>query len=421
MLKKVSISFAATLLGLVLLEFGWRAWLAHAGRPYDSAQVERQIQQMLDPIRGFVPPGVEIAGKLQNGLPLPVLHPYSGAELEHDTGNVLAYFREHPDSPDYEVVVLGGSVAAFLTAGEGDRLARIIGADPRVAGRNVKILNYAHASYKEPQQLNRLAYLLTLGARPEAVINIDGFNEVALAIENAHTGTHPVYPSAPTWAASAGGFGVGAGIRMDVVVQLYALREDATAIIGHALRWKFARSCLLGAWTLGRLNAINTRRAELQNRVRSLEDTPRIDARLMRQVHGPDFPEDERARMDMCVNAWVEGSISIDAVCRARGIQYLHVLQPALGDTGSKPLSDEEQAIRAPSADWMEGPRVGYPLMRERSKELVVRGIAFLDASRAFEAVTAGLYVDPCHMDARGNAILADLIGPAFCRLLAAK
>jgi hypothetical protein len=61
----------------------------------------------------------------------------------------------------------------------------------------VKVLNFAHAAFKQPQQLTRVAYLFAFGYRPDVVIELDGFNETALAFENGRTLTHPLYPSAP--------------------------------------------------------------------------------------------------------------------------------------------------------------------------------------------------------------------------------
>ena len=66
--------------------------------------------------------------------------------------------------------------------------------------KDIIILNFSTGGYKQPQQWLILAYLLSLGAEFDMVINIDGFNEVALpSSENIPVNVYPFYPR--MWAA----------------------------------------------------------------------------------------------------------------------------------------------------------------------------------------------------------------------------
>ena len=57
------------------------------------------------------------------------------------------------------------------------------------------ILTDSLGGYKQPQQLLTLAYYISLGAEFDTVINIDGFNEVALPpIHNIPKNIYPFYP-----------------------------------------------------------------------------------------------------------------------------------------------------------------------------------------------------------------------------------
>ena len=49
---------------------------------------------------------------------------------------------------------------------------------PRFANQEIVLLNTAVGGYKQPQPLMVVSYLLALGAHFDAVINIDGFNDV---------------------------------------------------------------------------------------------------------------------------------------------------------------------------------------------------------------------------------------------------
>ena len=57
----------------------------------------------------------------------------------------------------------------------------------------------AHGGWKQPQQLLALSWILALGGELDVLINVDGFNEVALdGVENAERGVFPAPASAPT-------------------------------------------------------------------------------------------------------------------------------------------------------------------------------------------------------------------------------
>ena len=139
-----------------------------------------------------------------------IIHPFLGYVADHrqirHSGRSLEarqlgfpFNKEdllHPPSPETLVVaIVGGSVAqhTYLYAREEllEGLARI----ERFAGRRIILVNLGEGGFKQPQQLIAIAYLQTLGAHFDLVINLDGFNEVALArTENIGRGTHPVFP-----------------------------------------------------------------------------------------------------------------------------------------------------------------------------------------------------------------------------------
>jgi hypothetical protein len=283
----------------------------------------------------------------------------------------------------------------------------------------VSVLNFAHATYKQPQQLNRLTWLLSLGYVPELVLNIDGFNEVALGYENARSGTHPSYPSYPSWGFAAQDFGRASVSDLASLGRLALLRDQSLREIRRALDHGLYRSSLLSAWVGGNLTRLSEQRHRLTESLRKAR-TGSAGQRLRRQLRGPDPPADPEQIIALCIAAWEQGSLSLDAVCRSRGIAYVHLLHPTLHDQGSKPWSAAERALRAPSADWIEGVRLGYPLLRERGAALARRGEAFVDGSRAFATMPETLYNDACHFNERGNIVLHELIAPVLLERVSA-
>ena len=117
---------------------------------------------------------------------------------------------------------------------------------------------------------------------------------------------------------------------------------------------------------------------------------------------------------------WVEASRSLQDLCRGRSIFYLHVLQPTLHDTGSKPLDPAEVAGALDNPYYTDGVQALYPRMKKAGEELRALGVNFLDASMAFVDVKVPVYYDHCHFKGLGNEIVAARIAEAFLRTLPA-
>lgn len=404
------IALAATVLVLAVLaaELGHRAWRRAGGRPHDASALRMSLANFVE--RG--PRGVpSLAGRKSETEAIGsarAIHPYHGSEVRHDPHGVLAYFRQRPPD-EYAIVLCGGSVAEAFAWMRGRELAGAIGADPRFAGRRVRVLDYAHFAYRQPQQLARVLFLLALGGTPDAVIELDGYNELALGQDRSH----PAYPTSPVWGHLVGGPGATDPAEAELLGELWDLRETGVDLARGTLSLGLERSSLWSHVVMNRIRGAARRRNDIQGELLARVEA-RVDAGTRYQIAGPPWEGDAESLIDACVGTWVEGSISLDAVCRSRGIAYLHVLQPTLHDRGAKPLAEAELALRPAGSLYREAIELGYPKMRERAGALRERGIAFLDASRAFEHVTQPLYFDECHFDDTGNAILVPLVARAF-------
>jgi hypothetical protein len=121
------------------------------------------------------------------------------------------------------------------------------------------------------------------------------------------------------------------------------------------------------------------------------------------------------------VGAWSESSLSIHAMCAARGIRYLHVLQPTLHDVGSKVLTPEEVESGKASEVWVRAVHDGYPLLRESGARLAARGIAFVDLSGIFRDLAEPTYYDMCHFRGRGAELFAERTVRELLALLPAE
>jgi hypothetical protein len=222
-----------------------------------------------------------------------VLNPYWGSEEDSDSGGVIAHFQSGWQRDDYTILITGGSVAALFAGTQAEALRAAIAHDPGLAGRRIVILNGAHAAYKQPQLLNRVALLLALGCRIDAVVAIDGFNEVTGPLDNHREGRHPAWPGAPTWSAALPDAMASSRERIAALDELYAIRDSAAWIVDTSLNLGLHRSAVLGHVAVHRLNALGSRRFKLQAVVSQVD--PRNTERELREEAGPPFRGDQTA------------------------------------------------------------------------------------------------------------------------------
>ncbi len=406
------LAFAVALAAALLAEAVHRVWLGARDRAYDTGACRAELERLrslavdLTPRVGAGdlpdnPPGTEQQARF--------LHPFLGWEQRSSFEQWEDEARRQADPPnerDVEIAIVGGSVAEIF-AGEGSgALLKTLLADARFAGRNVRIRGWARGGYKAPQPAFMVEWLLLRGVRPDAVVLIDGFNELVLSADNASLGIQPGFPSAMHWAALAAAGGLDA-TAVDLLARSRAAQRSAGAWTERALGWGLWRSSLLGTFARGRAAAAVGRARE------ALEEFGRhITARGREDVlRGPDFDAGLDAVLADSVRMWARSARLLDAVCKQEGIAFLHVLQPTLHDSGAKPATPEELAKGAASELWMRAIARGYPLLRAAGAELAADGVPFADASRVFADQTAPLYYDACHFTVEGNRILGRWIG----------
>lgn len=388
--------------GVQRLRLGW-----------SRAAVEGELRELRTRALGTAPEGRERPDEpVEVGARRWAVSAYQGYDFEDaDRLFTRALARQEAAPQSFRILVLGGSVAANFGYLGRERLLERLAADPRLEGREPELLVFARPSHKQPQQLHALATLLALGLRPDLVLNLDGFNEVAIGADNARLGLHPVQPAAGQWLPLVTGGAEDASLR-DAVTVARARLVDAVERALHSPR---LHSALLGAPV----------RAEVRRLAQELEDASeaRVAAAAgealaggapVGPAMGPQVPA-----LELCVALWSESSRSLHDLCAGRGIPYVHVLQPTLHDEGSKPLTEEEVASGAAASVWVQAAREGYPRLREAGASLRSAGVAFTDASGVFERVEEPLYHDACHFRRPGHELLAERVADAVLEALA--
>lgn len=403
------------------LEVGARLLDHLRGKPWVVEDRRAAIEEVCRQLsrRAFIPGEKPGEAREADGYESSILQPYVGWEhpsTQRQIADDVEYFRSRDSQATFDVHLLGGSVAQLFGQFGAPRFIEVLGADPVLRSRPIRVHNYACAGYKQPQQAMDLAYLLALGHEPDAVIDMDGFNEAALGWNNAKNGANPLYPSLPHWAKATN------GIRADpeLVEHLHEVRgrQDRALAFGEALlRSGLWRSCFLDH--VGSLRFESLRREY----VRAYGDLTRYIAERPKEAEtsGPEFPQDDEGIADMIVRSWTENSISLAGMCAERGIAYLHVLQPTLFDEGSKQLTQKEIDGSTADPTWIEGVRKLYPRLREAGPRLTECGIDFFDATRIFQDHPEDVYYDVCHFKEHGNEVLAAAMAEALGKVLAER
>jgi len=402
------------------LEVGSRLLDRVRGEPWDAESGRLAIEDVCTKLaKSWAAPGAAGPGEITDpGSPQvdPVIvQPYTAWEHPRTQDAIVAgaaYYNRPASAEIYDICILGGSVAELFGMMGWKSLTESLHRDPRFQGRAVRVHNYALAGYKEPQQSAMLAYLFAMGHKPDAVVNIDGFNEAALGFHNASLGTHPLYPHVPHWIET----GNNARADSNTIDHLYAVKSSqrSAQVFGE---WFLAsglwRSCFL--YHAGSIALERMRRRYVRAYMRFMDAI--LTGPKDRGISGPAFKKDKMALGKSIVTAWMECSTSLHAMCTQRGIAYLHVLQPTLHDQGSKPLTEKELETSKIDEDWLEGVQLLYPSFRKMIPQLEARGIRFFDASGIFRDHTEDVYYDLCHFAEHGNDILGAAIGTELARI----
>lgn len=311
--------------------------------------------------------------------------------------------------PDKVVVaILGGSVACYFAVDGVETLEAALSRSPRFAGKRFVFVNLALFGYKQPQQLTTLAYLMSIGGQFDLVLNIDGFNEVALyELENAGQHVYPAFPR--SWHARLGSNDPVLGLTRG---RLLAVEEDRKQLAVGQSRAPWRYSVIWNLLWRYRDRRLEGEAYDMVQRYYKSESGqgPYV-------VTGPRRDFADRAELyDFLAAIWANSSAAIHDLCAANGVRYHHFLQPNQYVAGSKPMGDEEKAGTVYAEHpYRSGVETGYPLLKERGRGLKERGVRFHDLTRTFEDHPETIYRDTCcHVNQRGNELLGEAIARAI-------
>ena len=347
-----------------------------------------------------------------------VLHPYFGPihrpGIRPETNNIgfgskQAFPYTRKNDRELLVGIFGGSVARAFCDRGAPRLVSTLQRDPSLAGREIVPLCFSHEGYKQPQQLIVLAYFLSLGQQFDLVINIDGFNEVALGSRNDEHGRDISMPSP---------------IHIDPLLNLIdqaTLTPARVQALARIDQYKERVNTLVGRLRRARIAAVyvaldryyrftmNRYQAEVAA-YDTLPSNPPASSILLltppvKKREGPGAVYEDIAA------GWATASLLMHDLLAARGVRYLHVLQPNQYFTRRVFSNEEARVALNKDTPFKRAVEAGYPVLQHATAALAAKE-QFVDGTAAFDREAEAMYEDDCcHYTNRGYEILAELIG----------
>ncbi len=309
-------------------------------------------------------------------------------------------------SPERVIIALtGGSVARQLWTQGGKTLRQELASSERFKGKEIVFVGLCLGGYKQPQQLMILNYLLSLGGEFDVIINLDGFNEVAL--HEPENGAHGIFPIFPRWWHSRINDVANAEDRANAGELAYLQRQLRE--IQHSPFTRVMSYLQVGKlWRAFRIKRLH-REISLV-----VERTAKPDAGVARRLAatGPRWKFTEDELYDHLVGIWSRGSLQMHWLSQGNGIKYFHFLQPNQYVEGTKTMGKaERKRAYDPKMRFRTGVVKGYPKLIEAGKELAEQGVAYTDLTRIFAEVDEPMYFDTCcHVTDEGSQMLAKAV-----------
>lgn len=356
-------------------------------------------------------------------IPSTGFHPYFGfAHLQtylpannHGFANQFnVSYPYRPGANEFVVGIFGGSVAGVLGF-NGEQLVAALSRKPRFANKKVTVLNFAVSGFKQPQQWAVLAYYLAIGQHYDAIVNIDGLNEVVSGSRNIEQGRDASMPANDI---------LGSYVNMidhaapnAVLPPYYSLRRIEFLRRNQQCRFAMCElATILAAHLYHRwyLQALTTSALGPKPTHFVIYDAPQ-------PAPGDKVPDPFAVVADL----WAKSSLEMARAAAAENVFYLHVLQPNQYYATNRKMSDRERREVINDSSYVKQPVVvGYPELLARIPALQRAGVDVVDGTHMFDRIDPGIVIyadDCCHYLEPGREALVDFVADNLERLVAAQ
>jgi hypothetical protein len=298
------------------------------------------------------------------------------------------------------VGVFGGSVASRYSVHEikNKILEQSLKQLPELKNKEVIILSFATGGYKQPQQLLILNYMLALGQTFDLVINIDGFNEVALSNLNNQSQLAWMMPSGThVFGLASLSTNSLSTETLDNLLKIKKIKPQLTAAITQRERCDLA-TCYTLYSIYSQLLRKNYQQAIS---VFEAEQKEQIPSLFSEQSPFYFYPQNTTLSQDELYEAvaknWEETSFLMSQILARRQIPYFHFIQPNQYYSTQRQFSNAEQKIAwSDTSPYAEAVKTGYPYLLKRVESLRSRGVNIFNSIAVLDPIDDIVYIDNC-------------------------
>ncbi|MSO82870.1 MAG: hypothetical protein EXQ53_06195 [Acidobacteria bacterium] len=330
-------------------------------------------------------------------------------------GFVSSYSYPFVKTRDNQFVIglFGGSVGLWFCQVGAHRLLEDLMRHPLFQKTELVPLCFSHEGYKQPQEALVLAYFLSIGQQFDLIVNIDGFNDVALANLNNERGLDISMPSVqhldplinlvnqstltPEKLESLATISRDRQKLTDLVERISANR---IASINVVLDWSYTRGLASYVRELGRFS--------------NLPSNPSGSSliQITQAVRAPDA----KTLFTDIADQWTSSSLLMGEMLAVRGVPYFHFLQPNQYHTTRRFSAEEAAVALSEASPYKRSVEQGYPALAAAAQSrLLGARVRFVDATHVFDREARAVYMDNCcHYTLTGNQILADFIAASI-------
>ncbi|MEG5000104.1 hypothetical protein [Microcoleus sp. B4-D4] len=318
--------------------------------------------------------------------------------------------------------IFGGSVANNFAVDEyvTQRLSKNLNSYPEFANKEIVILNFGNGGYKQPQQLLILNYFLALGQDLDLVINIDGFNEVALSNLNNKARLELGMPSVQHIQPLTGL--ANNNLSPEAMNSIAQISEDKKELKAGIDKLQTCQLALCHAVTSLRVKQLvnNYQQAVVKYDRQVKQSNPDTANSGIVYLPKADSVLSDGAAFDKIASMWYESSIAMNQILSSRKIEYFHFIQPNQYYQTKRTFTAKEDEIAIDkNSPYIEGVKKGYPVLLSKVDDLQKAGVNVFNAVNILDNTKETVYKDACcHYNSVGEEVLADYVSSSIIKVV---
>lgn len=428
-LKKGQEILKITLINLVLLlvflELGSLAWYFVKHKQFFYTREKTQDKSAL---------GINLEGVRLNQSIVERFHPFFGF-IQKPSADFRPGFKVNNygfispyDYPlkktkknQFIIGVFGGSVASNYGVFEVQNkiLPQYLKQLPGLKDKEFVILSFATGGYKQPQQLLILNYFLALGQEMDLVVNIDGFNEVALSNLNNKNQVDLAMPSIqhilPLTSLANNSLSTKA---MKTTIRIQENKDRINQGLSSLQNCFFAACDALTSVYVQ--NLVNNYKTDVIKFEKERTQQKKDDSGSVIYINTNKSVLQDSLAFEQMAQNWVKSSIFMHKVLSASNVPYFHVLQPNQYYQTKRVFGEAEKQIAFnKDTPYAKSVQIGYPALFKKFPNLEKNNINLVNAVNVFDKTKDAVYVDSCcHYNQAGEVVFSNYVGRSILESL---